>query len=504
MSKINKIFGIDKVGQNYSKKISLCYGHFSAIHPGHIRYLEYAKKLDSILCVAIKGDLGSKNELNPYQFSEQERCKGVASLDIVDMVVSLGNSNLHDLVAKLEPHYLVLGKEFEDERSSEIKDAVTIAESMGCLIQYHSGETHYSSPNLFLSDATSLNRGQEEKFRNSCAKQGFTLEELKSSVDLFSKSALLVVGDTILDQYVACDALGMSAEAPVIVVRELQSKEYIGGAAIVAGHIGSLGATCHFLSVVGEDKNSLIVSKQLKKLGVKAHLIEDDSRPTTYKTRYVVDNQKVFRVSRLKDHSLSKAVEASLIKLIEEIAPTVGGILVSDFVYGVITKSVLECLTVVSNKYQIPIYGDLQCSSQIGDVSKFRMYDLISPTEKEARISIGNKDAGIEWIANDLINKTKSKNLIMKLGADGFIAYESGLNGSINRQHFPALTTNPVDVSGAGDSLLSTVAVAMSAGVSFMHAAALGACAAGVAVQTMGNIPINRDKLLAFLRNMDK
>jgi rfaE bifunctional protein kinase chain/domain len=504
MSKINKICTIDQVSKKNSKKIALCYGHFSAIHPGHIRYLEYAKKSDSMLWVAIKGELGSNNELNPYQFSEQERCKGVASLDMVDMVVSLGNSSLHDLVAKLHPHYLVLGKEFEDERSSEIEDAVSLAEGIDCLIQYHSGETHYSSPNLFLSDATSLNRGQEKKFKESCAKQGITLEELERSIDLFSKSALLVVGDTILDQYVACDALGMSAEAPVIVVRELQSKEYIGGAAIVAGHIGSLGATCHFLSVVGSDKNSSIVSRQLKKLGVKAHLIEDDSRPTTYKIRYVVDNQKVFRVSRLKDHSLSKTVEASLIKLIEEVAPTVGGILVSDFVYGVVTKSVLECLTVVSNKYQIPIYGDLQCSSQIGDVSKFRKFDLISPTEKEARISIGNKDAGIEWIANDLLGKTMSKNLIMKLGADGFIAYENGLKGVIKRQHFPALTTNPVDVSGAGDSLLSTAAVAMSVGVPFMHAVALGACAAGVAVQTMGNIPINRDKLLTFINNMDR
>jgi rfaE bifunctional protein kinase chain/domain len=419
------------------------------------------------------------------------------------MVVSLGNSNLIDLVVKLHPHYLVLGKEFEEERSSEIWDAISHAESIGCLIQYHSGETHYSSSNLFLKDAISLNKEQEEKFKDSCGKQGITLEDLKRSIDLFSRASLLVVGDTILDQYIACDALGMSAEAPVIVVRELQSEEYIGGAAVVAGHIGSLGATCHFISVVGTDENSAIVSKQLKKLGVNAYLIEDESRPTTYKIRYVVNNQKVFRVSRLSDHSLSKTVETSLIKLIEEVAPLVGGILVSDFVYGVITKSVLECLTKASKKFQIPIYGDLQCSSQIGDVSKFKGFDLISPTEKEARISIGNKDAGIEWIANNLLGKTMSKNLIMKLGADGFIAYGSKFDSIIERQYFPALTSNPVDVSGAGDSLLSTVAVAMSSGIPFMHAAALGACAAGVTVQTMGNIPINKEKLLTFLNNMD-
>ena len=117
----------------------------------------------------------------------------------------------------------------------------------------------------------------------------------------------------------------------------------------------------------------------------------------------------------------------------------------------------MECLSEVSKKFQIPIYGDLQCSSQIGDVSKFKAFDLISPTEKEARISIGNKDAGIEWIANDLLGKTMSKNLIMKLGADGFIAYENKFGSVIKRQYFPALTTNPVDVSGAGDAFLAAL-----------------------------------------------
>ena len=94
-----------------------------------------------------------------------------------------------------------------------------------------------------------------------------------------------MIGDTIVDQYVACDALGMSAEAPVVVVRELDNREYVGGAAVVAMHVSTLGAKCRFISVVGQDNNANLAAKELDRLNVKHSLIEDSSRPTTFKIR---------------------------------------------------------------------------------------------------------------------------------------------------------------------------------------------------------------------------
>ena len=103
----------------------------------------------------------------------------------------------------------------------------------------------------------------------------------------------------------------MSAEAPVLVVRELKSREYLGGAAIVATHASSLGAKCHYLSVVGQDENAKLVKQQLDRYQVTHSLIPDSSRPTTFKIRYMVEKQKLFRVSRLQEHSLSAEVEVS-------------------------------------------------------------------------------------------------------------------------------------------------------------------------------------------------
>ena len=145
---------------------------------------------------------------------------------------------------------------------------------------------------------------------------------------------MIVIGDTIVDQYAACEAIGMSAEAPVVVVRELRQKNFIGGAAVVAAHINALGAHCDFVSVVGMDDTADIVRNELKVLGIADNLTQDKSRPTTFKKRYVVENQKLFRVSKIEEHNLNSEIEDKCIEKLRKLAPKAHGIVVSDFVYG--------------------------------------------------------------------------------------------------------------------------------------------------------------------------
>ena len=142
------------------------------------------------------------------------------------------------------------------------------------------------------------------------------------------------------------------------------------------------------------------------------------------------------------------------------------------------------------------LFGDLQCSSQVGSVTKFKEYDLLCPNEREARIAMQDKELGLEALTQKLFKETNSKRIIMKLGADGFIAYEKNKSSNkMNSQSFPALATNPIDVSGAGDSLLSVMAVGLTCKESMMVSAAVGACRAAIAVDTIGNYPIGKEKL---------
>lgn len=187
----------------------------------------------------------------------------------------------------------------------------------------------------------------------------------------------------------------------------------------------------------------------------------------------------------------------------KKIAKNYDGILVCDFVYGVITNRILTEIRSIARENNILLFGDLQCSSQVGNIAKFEDFNLLCPTEREARIALGNHEDGVEWIANTLLEKTRSKNLLIKLGAEGFIAYSNDIPGNFKkREHFPALVSNPVDVAGAGDSLLAAISVSMCSGANLMEASAIGACMAALAVQTIGNIPVSHQKLENYIKNL--
>jgi len=416
-------------------------------------------------------------------------------LQIVDGVIILNQLTLDKLVDIVKPSVLVLGKEFEQKQPKKISLAISTANKEGS-VKFHAGEVHYFNSNLLHKNVSDIESSNRNKLNSICKDYNINVNNLEDRLNNFSNSKLVVIGDTIVDNYVACDALGMSAEAPVLVVKELENREFIGGAAIVASHVAALGAKCHYISVVGEDEQSNIVSKSLIEQGISADLIVDTSRPTTYKTRYMVENQKLFRVSRIKDHKISEEIEQEIINKITTLAPDIDGILVSDFVYGVVTQNVLNKISNLSKQFDIKLYGDLQCSSQIGKVSKFNGFDLITPTEKESRIALDDDESGIEWVATTLLKNTNSKNMLMKLGSDGFIAYSKNL---IDRQDFPALSVNPVDVTGAGDSLFAVMSVSLSSGANLIEASVIGTCMASLAVKEIGNTPITNDRLNQYI-----
>ena len=223
----------------------------------------------------------------------------------------------------------------------------------------------------------------------------------------WSQARLIVLGDTIVDQYAACEAIGMSAEAPVVVVRELAKRNFIGAAAVVAAHIRALGAQVDLVSVVGNDSIADLVQKELQSQGIGDALTRDPSRPTTFKKRYVVENQKLFRVSRLEQHNLDGPIEDQLIARLEELAPNVQGIVVSDFVYGVVTPRVLATIQTLAKRHNLMLFGDLQCSSQVGSISRFHNFSLLSPNERELRLALQDKDSGLERLSQQLLEETQ-------------------------------------------------------------------------------------------------
>jgi bifunctional ADP-heptose synthase (sugar kinase/adenylyltransferase) len=175
---------------------------------------------------------------------------------------------LVDLVKILEPRVLVLGREFERDRATEVAEAIASVRIVGGKIIYATGEVRFASTNLFAARQDELELEKWRSFEKSLTAKGIELDDLSSRLIKGNSSNLLIIGDTIVDQYIACDPVGMSAEAPVVVVKELDRRDFIGGAAIVSAHAAALGANSKYLSVTGEDPEADMVYGKLVEAGV--------------------------------------------------------------------------------------------------------------------------------------------------------------------------------------------------------------------------------------------
>ena len=167
-----------------------------------------------------------------------------------------------------------------------IKAALKLMYDSNKNVKFHAGDIQYASTQLLDNSKNDLFEINKKKFHEACKRQNIKLDELLISINAWKNTNLLVIGDAILDQYAGCEPIGISAEAPVLVVKELQRKNFIGGAAIVASHIKALGANCTFLSVVGNDESSKVIENKLISQGVECELIYDESRATTFKKIY--------------------------------------------------------------------------------------------------------------------------------------------------------------------------------------------------------------------------
>ncbi|HNR86849.1 MAG TPA: PfkB family carbohydrate kinase [Spirochaetota bacterium] len=484
------------------KKVSLCQGHFNVIHPGHLRFLEFAKKQGDFFIVVIQGKSRIDESVREKFYRVDDRARGVASLEYVDRVFVFDEIDFDQIIRVVRPDVYVMGEEFAG-KIDLIKNDVELVESFGGRIIFSSGDIRYSTTEYLDKNARDILEERKSLYHHALKKQNIEVRRLIEYCDMLSAKHLLVIGDSIVDQYVACDALGMSSEAPVLVVRELESKEYVGGAAIVSRHVRALSSRCTFISLVGDDQPGETVRDELKKESIEARLIIDGDRPTTFKIRYMVDTQKILRVSRLEDHHLNQKMEETVIQQLDELAGSIDGIIVSDFGYGMITPRILDHLTHLQESHAVKLFGDVQSSSQIGNVAKFINYYCLTPTEKEARIALEDKYSGLEAIGANLVKKTGAKNIILKLGSEGFIAFEGTQDEFFFKtQHFPALNPNPVDVVGAGDSLLTGLAVSCCVGASLMEASAIASVVASIAIGKMGNIPITVGEVKNYLATM--
>lgn len=463
-------------------------GNFNVLHPGHLRLLRFARDCGERLIVAVCSDrlAGSAAHV-----PEQLRLEGVQSNSWVDEAFVM-DEEITDVISRLQPDVVVKGKEHESGFNPELEALERYA---GRLL-FSSGETVFSSVDLlrkefFATDHRSISLPVEYMTRH-----GIDAATLQARLRGFGALKVCVVGDVIVDEYVTCQPLGMSQEDPTIVVTPVDSTRFVGGAGIVAAHAAGLGADVRFVSVSGSDASREFVQEKLAAAGVRADLLADDSRPTTLKQRFRSEGKSLLRVSYLHQGAVATQLQNQLLGHIEDAMAGAALVVFSDFNYGCLPQTLVDKIIPMAKARGLMLAADSQSSSQVGDIGRFQHMDLLTPTEREARISTRNQEDGLVVLAEVLRQRSSAKNILLKLGEEGLLIHAgNGLSADWQTDRIGSLNCAPRDVAGAGDCLLMTSALTLAAGGSIWEAACLGSLAAAVQVGRVGNTPIQRREL---------
>ncbi len=463
------------------------YGDFNILHPGHLRLLKFAKESGDYLIVGINGDKVSNKGI-----SEDIRLESIQATSYVDEAFILNETPI-EYIIKNKPIIVVKGKEHEDKDNPELE----IINSYGGKLLFSSGEIGFSSLDLLRQEFLSVNYNVNHN-NQYIQRHNFSFDSLQNIIEKFKNLKVLVIGDTIVDEYVTCEPLGMSQEDPTIVVSPLLNDKFIGGAAIVASHAKTLGSHVKFISVAGSDENKEFVQDGLKKLDIDVLLYEDSTRPTTLKQRFRANTKTLLRVNHLKQHGINKDIENKILDNIKQNIQDIDLIIFSDFSYGVLTNTLIDSIIKLGLKNNIFMTADSQSSSQVGDISKFKDMTLVTPTEREIRLSLNDFESGLVVLSDELVGKTKSKYIFTTLGAEGMMIYNSSKDELLT-DNINALGNIIKDVSGAGDSLLTCSSMALSVGASVWQSAYLGSLASAIQISRVGNMPITKKEILKEL-----
>jgi len=475
---------LEKVQDDSIDSCVICYGHFTYLHAGHLRYLREAAKIrNKILIVLSKGPLGdgSDNDLD-------ERVDLIMSMFGEVKIIYADNKAIKEVIKKVKKNCtLALGVDAIQNIGADELEIRSLLEQKSSELKIIEGTSGRSLE--YLQQGTKeIIKKHEHLFRQQCRTSEITSNRIIDILNLQVHPEVLLIGDIIVDEYVATEPLGISAEAPVIVVKEIETRKYLGGAGVIGKHLRSLGAEVALVSVIGNDNEGLYVKEQLRLSGIASELQFDTERPTTYKKRYISDQNKLFRVSRLSQSSISQEIKSKLKETIKKRIKTANIVIISDFQYGVIDKELGEYIINLAHSCGIKVLVDMQCSTQNGRLTKYKGADIIFPTEKEARITTENWDLSLEGLGQKMMELCMCQNCVLKLAEEGLILFQ---DGSDQRFQLPALSVSAVDVAGAGDSLLSAVGYSLSQGLDIKEAIALGSTVASLCVENLGNEPVS-------------
>jgi len=323
----------------------------------------------------------------------------------------------------------------------------------------------------------------------------FALEQLLGLVDRFAGRRLLVLGDLMLDHYLWGHCERISPEAPVPVVEVQRETSSLGGAGNVAANLAALGAEPVLVGLVGDDERAQTLFEAFASRGVDTRaIVRDGSRPTTMKTRIIAHSQQVVRADWESRADVEGPALQALLGTLERELPRCHGLIVSDYGKGVVTRAVLDQAIGLARAKKLRVSVDPKESH----IDSYRSVSIMTPNQHEAGYVMGQRisdEASLLAVGRGLQKRVDADAVLITRGPDGMSLFEK----SGRTTHLPTVAREVFDVTGAGDTVVSVVALALAAGADYPEACYLANHAAGVVIREVGTATCPPGELRASL-----
>jgi D-beta-D-heptose 7-phosphate kinase/D-beta-D-heptose 1-phosphate adenosyltransferase len=308
----------------------------------------------------------------------------------------------------------------------------------------------------------------------------------------FPSASVLVVGDAMLDRFIVGRVTRISPEAPVPVVAFDHETFRIGGAANVAHNIAALGGRPTLVAVTGQDDEASTLAQACHAAGIAPVLVSDAARPTTIKTRVVTDrNQQVARIDYEVETEAEGDVEQRLIAAIQQHASRASAIVISDYLKGCVTRGVIDAVVASASATGIPVLVD----PKVPHIDYYARTTVVTPNHHEAETATHARIGSYEEAraaARRFRERVKCGSVLMTRGDQGMWLLSDTAEG-----YLPAAAREVADVTGAGDTVIATLALALASGATLVEAVTLANEAAGIVVGKFGPAVVATEELLA-------
>jgi len=483
------------------KTIAHCHGCFDLLHPGHMKHFESAKKAADVLVVTLTQDKFVNKGPGRPVFNEHTRAESIAALQVVDYVAINHWPTAIETIKIIKPDFYVKGPDYKDQ-TTDVTNNIGLEEQavkeVGGKL-YITDDITFSSSKLINAHFSQLDDSVQKFLADF--KEQHSGESIVADLEKLKDLKVLVIGDTIIDEYHTCTPLGKSSKSPTISTIYRKGVSYAGGVLAIANHLDQFAGNVKLITVLGtENPQQDLIDKKLSDSIERKYFYRPDG-PTNTKRRYLDTylNLKLFEVTFMNDKYIDGTVEKQVIDHLSEAIKEVDMVMIADFGHGFITPGIIRFLE-DSGKYLVINAQTNSNNFGFNYITKYNRADYISIDEKELRLPFGDAYGSIESLIEKLQKISKADLIQITLGASGSIFYDKG-----RYIKTPAFATSVKDSVGAGDAVLSVSALCACAGVSSEVTAFVANCTGSLAVNILGNEhPVYKKDLTKFILHFIK